>query len=125
MNIVDSSGWIEYLTKGKNGPIFLPVVQDVSNLVVPTITIYEVFKRVTLLVGEETSLEITGVMSLGQEASLDRQIAIDAAKLSIDLKLSMADSIILATARAYEAILWTQDEHFKGIEGVRYIEKKT
>lgn len=125
MNVVDSSGWTEYFTKGKNGPVFLPIIQDTQNLIVPTITIYEVFKRVTLQVGEETALEITSVMSIGQEAGLDRNIAMDAAKISKDLKLAMADSIILATARAYEAVLWTQDEHFKDIEGIRYIEKKS
>jgi toxin FitB len=123
MNVVDSSGWVEYLTKGKNGPIFLPIIRDTQNLVVPTIAFYEVFKRVASQLGTETALEITGVMSLGQEAQLDRNIAIDAAQISAELKLAMADSIILATARAYDATLWTQDAHFKDIEGVRYIEK--
>ena len=125
MNVVDSSGWGEYLTKGENGPIFLPVIRDTQNLIVPTIAIYEVFKRVVLLMGAETALQITGVMALGQEVGLDRKIAIDAAYISVELKMSMADSIILATARAHAATLWTQDEHFKGIEGVRYIEKKS
>ena len=124
MNLVDSSGWLEYLTKGQNGPLFLPLIQDTENLLVPTIAIYEVVKRVALLMGEDTALEITGVMSAGQEVDLDRTLAIDAARISLELKLSMADSIILATARAYDATLWTQDAHFEGIDGVRYIEKK-
>ena len=123
MNVVDSSGWVEYLTKGKNGPIFLPIIQDELNLIVPTIAIYEVFKRVLLEVGKDTALEITGVMSHGLEVGLDRDIAIDAAQISLDLKLSMADSIILATAQAYDALLWTQDAHFKDMDGVKYIEK--
>ena len=124
MNLVDSSGWLEYLTKGPNGPRFLPIIRDTENLLVPTIVIYEVVKRVALLMGEEYALEITGVMSAGQEVDLDRTLAIEAARTSLDLKLSMADSIILATARVYDATLWTQDAHFEGIEGVRYIEKK-
>ena len=123
MNVVDSSGWVEYLTKGKNGPDFLPIIQDTPNLIVPTIVIYEVVKRVALQFGTNRALEITGVMSLGLEAALDQKIAIDAAQISINLKLSMADSIILTTARSSEATLWTQDAHFKDIEGVRYIEK--
>jgi len=123
MNIVDSSGWVEYLTKGANGPVFQPVVQDTKNLLVPTISIYEVFKRVLLETDAETALQITGVMSLGQEVTLDREIAIEAAQISVKLKLAMADSIILATARIYGATLWTQDAHFKDVEGVRYVEK--
>ena len=123
MNVVDSSGWVEYLTKGKNGPDFLPIIRDSPNLIVPTIVIYEVVKRVAIQLGTDTALEITGVMSAGLEAGLDRKIAIDAAQISKDLKLSMADSIILATAQAYDAELWTQDAHFKAIEGVHYIEK--
>ena len=124
MNLVDSSGWLEYLTKGQNGQLFFPIIQDTDNLLVPTIAIYEVVKRVALLMGEDAALEITGVMSAGQEVDLDRTLAIDAARISLELKLSMADSIILATAWAYDATLWTQDAHFRDIEGVRYIEKK-
>ena len=123
LNVVDSSGWVEYLTNGGNGPIFRPVMQDTQNLLVPTITIFEVFKRVVLVLGAETALEITGVMAQGQEVGLDRNIAMDAAYISINRKMSMADSIILATAQAYDATLWTQDAHFKDIEGVRFIEK--
>jgi toxin FitB len=124
MNIVDSSGWVEYLTKGANGPVFLPIIQDTKNLLVPSIAIYEVLKRVLLDMDVETALQITGVMSLGQEVVLDREIAIEAAQISADRKLAMADSIILATARIYEATLWTQDAHFRDIEGVNYVEKK-
>jgi predicted nucleic acid-binding protein len=123
MNLVDSSGWLEFLTKGKNGPQFLALIRDTQNLLVPTIVLYEVVKRVALLMGEETIMEIAGLMLSGQEVVLDRSIAIEAARTSLELKLPMADSIILATARAYDATLWTQDAHFKDIEGVRYIEK--
>ena len=74
--------------------------------------------------GEDEALQVTGIMSLGTIVELNRDIAIHAANISLELKLAMADSIILATARANNATLWTQDEHFKGSEGVKYIEKK-
>jgi toxin FitB len=123
MNLVDSSGWLEYLTRGKNGPIFMSVIQDMQNLIVPTIVIYEVYKRVLLEMDSEDALDVAGVMSRGLEVELDREIAIDAAEISVELKLAMADSIILAAARAFDAILWTQDKHFQGLPNVRYVEK--
>jgi predicted nucleic acid-binding protein len=94
-------------------------------LITPPICLYEVFKQVLLQFGEESALEAVGSMSEGTMVDLNRQLAIDAASLSVELKLAMADSLILATARAYDSILWTQDAHFKDIEGVRYIERKT
>ena len=124
MNVVDSSGWVEYFVKGTNARFFIPSVQDFENLLVPSICIYEVFKRLTLDLGEENALQAAGIMSYGRIIELNRKIAIDAAQISLELKLAMADSIILATAREYDAILWTQDAHFKDLEGVKYIEKK-
>jgi predicted nucleic acid-binding protein len=124
MNIVDSSGWIEYVTDNDNANFFEAPITHSDDLLVPTICLYEVFKRVLREFGEERALDAMGVMSLGTIVDLDRQIAVDAAQISNELKLAMADSIILATARAHNAILWTQDEHFKDIEGVKYIEKK-
>ncbi len=123
MNVVDSSGWLEYLIDEANADFFAPPIEDEANLAVPTICIYEVFKRVLLEFGEERALDAAGVMSRGTIVALDRQDAIDAARLSAQLKLSMADSLILATAQAYDATLWTQDAHFKDLPGVRYIEK--
>ena len=124
MNVVDSSGWVEYFIKGTNARFFVPPVQDVENLLVPSICLYEVFKRLTLDLGEENALQAMGIISYGRIIELDRKIAIDAAQVSLELKLAMADSIILATARDYDATLWTQDAHFRGMEGVKYIEKK-
>jgi len=125
MELVDSSGWLEYLTDGPTAQFFTRPLQQADKLVTPTICLYEVFKRVYLEFGEEQALKAVGCMSAGEIVDLNRQIAIDAAHLSVELKLAMADSIILATARAYEATLWTQDAHFQGIEGVQYIEKKS
>jgi len=125
MNVVDSSGWIEYFTEGENAKFFTPSIRDLDRLIVPTICIYEVFKRLLAERDEESALLAVGLMSHGREVELDRNIAIDAAQISRELKLAMADSIILATARAHDAILWTQDTHFKDIDDVRYIEKKS
>lgn len=124
MNVVDSSGWIEYFSEGKNADFFTSPIRDVDKLIVPTICIYEVFKRLLAERDEDSALLSVGLMSHGREVELDRTIAIDAAQISRELKLAMADSVILATARAHNAALWTQDEHFKDIDGVKYIEKK-
>jgi toxin FitB len=124
MNIVDSSGWIEYIADAANADFFEPVIVDSENLFVPTICLYQVFKRALQEFGGERALDAMGIMPLGTIVDLDRQIAVHAAHISNELKLAMADSIILATARACDATLWTQDEHFKGIEGVRCKEKK-
>jgi predicted nucleic acid-binding protein len=123
-NVVDSSGWLEYLSQGKNVAFFTPPIQDLENLLIPSICFYEVFKRILMELGEETALQAVGVMSNGWEVALDRAIAMEAAQISIDLKLAMADSIIIATARLNDATLWTQDAHFKGLPGVKFIEKK-
>jgi predicted nucleic acid-binding protein len=125
MNIVDSSGWVEYLTDGANARFFASSIRDAENLVIPTICLYEVFKRVLMELGEERALDAIGMMSFGKVVELSREYAIEAARISTETKLAMADSIILATARAHDATLWTQDVHFKDIEGVKFIEKKT
>ena len=124
MNVVDSSGWLEYFGEGKNAVFFLPPIEKIDQLIVPTICIYEVFKRLSNLVSEDEALRAVGVMSLGQVVELNRQLALNAAKISREFKLALADSIILATAHMHNATLWTQDEHFKDLDGVKYIEKK-
>jgi predicted nucleic acid-binding protein len=123
MNMVDSSGWLEYFGKGANGKRFASIIQETANLIVPTITIYEVFKRILQQRGEDAALSAIGWMAMGQVVTLTQELALEAAVLSLELKLPMADSIILATAYANQAALWTQDEHFKGIPGVEYIPK--
>ena len=123
MNLVDSSGWLSYFANDSNAHHFAPAIQATDQLVVPTICIYEVFKRVLALRGEEAALQVTAVMSLGTLAELTQEVAINAAQISLAHKLAMADSVILATARINHATLWTQDADFAGIEGVRYVPK--
>ena len=123
MNVVDSSGWLEYFADGPNADFFAPAIEDTARLIVPVITIYEVFKRIMHQRSEDEALSAVAVMTQGIVVDLDASLSMMAAKLSHELKLPMADSIILATARANEAVLWTQDEDFEGKEGVRYRRK--
>jgi predicted nucleic acid-binding protein len=124
MNVVDSSGWLEYFADAPNANFFAPAIENPIQLIVPAIGIYEVFKRVHVERGEHDALKAIAQMLLGQVVALDSPLALRAAKISIELRLPMADSLILATARAFSATLWTQDEDFKKIEGVRYIAKQ-
>ncbi|MCC6260340.1 MAG: type II toxin-antitoxin system VapC family toxin [Anaerolineales bacterium] len=124
MNLVDSSGWLEYFAEGNNADFFAPAIEDTKNLLVPVICIYEVFKRILVQSGINEAQKHIGDMKLGKVIELDESIALSAAKISYDLKLPMADSFILAATRANEAILWTQDEHFKTFDDVKYIPKK-
>jgi len=124
MNIVDSSGWLEYFAEGPNADFFAAAIENTAELIVPSLIIYEVFKRVLQQRGESEALQTVIAMRQGTGVGLDETIALDAAKISVTLKLPMADSVILATARLYDATLWTQDADFKGIAGVQYIEKQ-
>ncbi|HJZ46953.1 MAG TPA: type II toxin-antitoxin system VapC family toxin [Roseiflexaceae bacterium] len=124
MNVVDSSAWLEYFADGPNAPSFAPIITDLDHLIVPVISIYEVFKRVLQQRSETAALQAVAVMNQGQVIDLNQTLALSAAKLSADLKLPMADSLILATARAYGATLWTQDADFKSVTDVQYIAKK-
>ena len=123
MNVVDSSGWLEYFAEGENADFFATAIEDTRNLIVPVICIYEVFKRILQQSGlSEAQLHVSD-MHQGEIVDLTAFLAMSAAKLSAELKLPMADSIILAAARTKNAILWTQAEHFKDLEGVKYIVK--
>ena len=124
MNVVDSSGWLEFFADGPNADFFAPAIENIPELVVPSLSMYEVFKRVLQQRGEDEALQAVGVMAQGRVVDLTMTLAMNAARISVDLRLPMADSIILATARAYNAILWTQDADFRGLEGVQYIERR-
>ncbi len=124
MNVVDSSGWLEYFSDGPRAGNFRAVVKDEQQLIVPTICLYEVFKVTLARLGEDQALQVAGLMSFGHIIDLDRETALAAAQISIEHSLPMADSVIYATALANEATLWTMDEHFKGLPGVKFVSKK-
>ena len=121
MNLVDSCGWLEYFAAGPNADFFAPALEAPTELVVPTISVYEVFKRVVQQRGESDALQAVALMQQGSVVDLTAPIALDAARTSAALGLPMADSVMLATARSFEATLWTQDSDFEGVEGVRYV----
>ncbi len=123
MNLVDSSGWLEYFAAGPNTNFFATPLKKVNELVVPTISIYEVFKSVARQRDDSAGLQAVALMKQGQVIDLTFNISIMAAKLSLTYKIPMADSIILATGRLHQATVWTQDADFKGLEGVEYIRK--
>jgi predicted nucleic acid-binding protein len=124
MNVVDSSGWLEYFADGANAGFFAPAIEDTEHLLTPVICIYEVFKRMLQQRGLSAAQTSAGDMYSGQVISIDASLALSAAQLSAELKLPMADSFILAVARLNQSVLWTQDEHFSGMEGVKYIQIK-
>lgn len=123
MNVVDSSGWLEYFADGTNAGFFAKAIENTADLIVPSISLYEVFKRMMQQRGEGAALESVAVMMQGQVVELDSTLALSAAKISAELQIPMADSIMLATTRFHEAILWTQDADFEGLDGVKYIFK--
>ena len=123
MNVVDSSGWLEYFVNGPNASFFAPAIVDIANLVVPVISIYEVFKRSIQQRGEADALQAIVFMQQGLVVAVDPTLAIEAARLSASEQLPMADSLILATARLHNAILWTQDVDLARFADVRYIQK--
>ena len=123
MNVVDSSGWLEFFADAPNADFFAPVLLDSATLIVPTISIFEVFKRVLRQRNEHAALQAIALMQQGTVVDLDVSLSLEAASLSCHLKLPLADSIIYATARRYNAEFWTQDEHFCVIGGVHYISK--
>ena len=109
MNVVDSFGWLEYFAEGPHVDFFAPAVEDVSRLVVPSISILEVFKRVLEQAGEGEALQVAALMQQGEVADLDTTLAVNAAMLSHELALPLADAVVLATARRHRATVWTKD----------------
>ena len=120
MNVVDSSAWLEYFADGPNAGEFAEVIADIEELVVPSVTLFEVFKRIRVQRDLASALYAVAQMRRGRVVDLDADLAVAAAELSAETGLPMADSIILATARVEEATLWTQDGDFEGTEGVEY-----
>ena len=124
MNVVDSSAWLEYFADGPNAAIFAQPLEATRSLLVPTLSLFEVFKRVSQQRSEDEALRAVAVMEQGKVVDFDRATALEAARLSIQHRIAMADSVMLATAQRYGAPLWTQDSDFDGLPGVRYHAKR-
>ncbi|MBC5767733.1 type II toxin-antitoxin system VapC family toxin [Ramlibacter albus] len=118
-NVVDSSAWLEYFFDTAHADRFAAAIEDTERLVIPVLVLYEVFKKVLRTHGEDTALQVAAQMQQGQLVPLDEMLALSAAKLGLPL----ADSIIYATAQAFDAVLWTQDQHFDGLPNVRFFPK--
>jgi predicted nucleic acid-binding protein len=125
MNVVDSCAWLEYFANGPNAGFFAPAIEKTSELLVPSLTLFEVFKRVLQQRDEGSALQAVAIMQQGTVIDLDAPLALTAARLSTEHHLPMADSIILATARGLGAVLWTQDADFKALPGVEYRKQRS
>ncbi len=125
MNLVDTSGWIEFFFGGENASEFVEPIEDTSQLIVPVVCLYEVFKKVHLVGDEARALQVVAQMKQGRVVELNEDIALRAALISLRHKLPMADSFIYATGQLNEALVWTQDSDFEGLPGVRYVEART
>lgn len=121
MNVVDSSGWLEFFAAGPNADFFAEAVAATDELVVPTVSIYEVFKRVLQQRGESDAVQAVALMQQGSVVDLTTHLALEAARTSRGLCLPMADAIMLATARSFGATLWTQDADLAAVEDVKYV----
>ena len=123
MNVVDSSAWLSYFASDTNSAVFAEPIEKLPELLVPSITITEVFKNVMRQRGEEAALIVTAHMKQGKVIPLDSDLAMDVAKFGVVHKLPLTDSIIYATAQKYSAVLWTQDNDFEALSNVRYISR--
>ena len=124
MNVVDSSAWLEFFADGPNATAFAKPIEATRSLLVPTLSLFEVFKRVSQQRSEDEALRAIAIMEQGRVVDLDRATALEAARLAIEHRMAMADSVMFATARRYRATLWTQDADFEGLPGVKYLAKQ-
>jgi predicted nucleic acid-binding protein len=124
VNVVDSSGWLEYFADGPNAGFFAKPIEKTAELVVPAVSLYEVFKRLLHQRGDGDALQAVALMQQSRIVDLSSTLALAAARLSLDLNMPMADSIMLATARAWKATLWTQDADFASTPGVKYVKAR-
>ena len=125
MIVVDSSGWLEFLTNGPLADEYAARLRQPATVITPTIVLYEVYKHSKRLRGEEGAIDAVAAMQKTRLVPLNDELALVAADLSLEHKLPMADAIVLATARLHEAEVVTSDADFQGIDGVAYIPKKS
>ena len=123
MNVVDSSAWLSYFAGDENAGVFAEPIEAIDELLVPSITLTEVFKCIMRQRSEDLALAAVAHMEQGRVVPLDSPLAIDAAAYGLKYKLPLADSIVYATASKFGAVVWTQDADFKGLSDVRYFPK--
>jgi toxin FitB len=121
VNVVDSSGWIEFALDGPDAEVFQPSLLDTRHLIVPSISIFEVYRFVLRERGRDAALTLAASMRQGKVVDLDAGSAVQAAEFAASLRLPMADAIIYTAARTHEATLWTQDTDFRDLEGVKFV----
>lgn len=126
MILIDSCGWIEYFGEGPLANQYAPFIEETerNKIIMPTIVIYEVYKKIKNTKGEEKALDAYAQMSLTQVVELTSALSLKAADISIKNEVAMADAIVIATAKDYEAQIIISDQHFKKVNGVKLIEKK-
>lgn len=124
MNVLDSSGWLEYFTDDKHANVFEPVIEKDSELIVPSICFYEVYKVLNRELGKSKALDGIALMANGKEIAVDQEIALTASIINAEQKLPMADAMIYAIAQKFDAELWTLDSDFKGLPNVNYYSKR-
>lgn len=120
LNVVDSSGWLEYFAGTSRGDLFAPAIEDADQLIVPVVVLYEVAKKVRRERGDDAALQVVATLQTGRLVEVDAPLALEASRLDLPL----ADSFIYAMARREGALLWTQDEDFRSLPGVKYFKKK-
>jgi len=123
VNVVDSSAWLSFFAGDGNSAVFAKAIEAIDELVVPSITLTEVFKCIVRQRDEDVALEAVAHMEQGKVVVFDSALAVDSAVYGLKYKLPLADSIIYATARKFDAVIWTQDVDFKGLPEVNYLPK--
>jgi predicted nucleic acid-binding protein len=124
VNLVDSSAWLEYFAGGAQAAQVSAAIEDVKRLLVPTIVLVEVTRRVLQQRDEDAALQVAAVMHQGRVVPLDGALALGAAHAGVAHRLPLADSIIYATAQRHKATIWTFDGDFASLPGVRYFPKR-
>ena len=123
MNVVDSSGWIEFFLAGPGGPLFKPVIEQRDKLLVPVIALYEVHKILSRKMPADVVTSCLEVMRLGRVLDLTDRGAIVAADVAIKHRLAMADAVMYSLALEHKATFWTQDVDYQGLPGVNFFPK--
>lgn len=123
MIVIDSSGWIEYFTDGSLANAYATHLRNLQAIVTPVIVVYEVYKRLKRDLSEDDAIVAVSAMQRTRIIAIDQELALTAADLSLDYRLAMADALVLATARRFQADLLTSDQDFEGLDGVVYLPK--